>query len=387
MKNFIKYIQAINENPIVPKEAKSTTTILLPELDTTEGIYRSILPSFILNGSADLRVIIAGITEKTTESNNAKDFTISAEIINESDHIVFPFVTYPLQSIMEKILSVKKGIKFSYYIDFNYYTVPDAYPHAKEYNSAEMIRNIELNIRAVDQVIFTNRSLRDYVQEKLAEKYKQKSGVQLAYQPLFILPEIMEGGYGTNPEPDTLKILMIGDEYQFSDFNWIKGILKDLKTKYKSRIKLIVIGFDGNRKGKNFLAGLEFDYQPRVKFSHYFELIKHISPDILLIPANVSTFNHTTKNYIKYLEFAHLSIPVLAPDIKPYQELITTNKNGFLCGSKDDYFMQVETIFQAREKFEGVMGPAYATASDYSILHENNINILRQIYFPGYVTK
>ena len=60
----------------------------------------------------------------------------------------------------------------------------------------------------------------------------------------------------------------------------------------------------------------------------YFELIRHIAPDILLIPANKNTFNNTSKNYIKYLEFAYMNIPVLAPDLTCYSDIIKTNDNG-----------------------------------------------------------
>jgi hypothetical protein len=106
---------------------------------------------------------------------------------------------------------------------------------------------------------------------------------------------------------------------------------------------------------------------------------------VLLIPANKNTFNNTSKNFVKYLEFSHLNIPVLAPNIPPYSKIIKTNENGFLCDKKEDYFMQLEFLYTARQKFEKATDMAYTTASDYYITIDNNINILRTIYFPNNV--
>ena len=389
MKDFVKYINTMNNEPFPPKKANYTTTILMPELDTTEGIYRTLLPAYIMNKLDDCRVCVIGITERTGIGNNAKDYLISQRLIKESDHVVFPFVSYPIQPIIDEIRKVKKEVKFSYYIDFNFYTVPESYPHAKEYMIAKMIDVIEMNIKAVDQAIFTNKALRDYVGDKIAEKYKEKFGTNLVWQPLFVLPEIMKTDYEMKVEKDKVKVLIIGDEYHFSDINWIKGILYTLKGKYKDKVKLIMLGFNGLKGKNNYLRDLDFEYKERVPYYKYFELLTHISPDVLLIPANKSTFNNTSKNYVKYLELALLNVPVIAPLIKPYggnpaskDNLIVTNQNGFCCESKEDYLMQLECMFTAREKFDGVLGTAYATATDYNIALPGNIEILTSIYFP-----
>jgi hypothetical protein len=389
MRNFISYINAIFQNPFIPKEAKHTTAILLPELHTTEGIYRSLLPSYIFNGMPDYRVLILGLTDKVGVSPNDKDFHITQQIANETDHIVFPFVSFPLQPVIDKVRIIKPSMKFSYYIDANYYLMPDSYPHAKEYKLAKMIEFIEANIKAVDQVIVTNKALKDYIADKLDERYKGiKFNTNIVWQPLFILPALMKTEYENKPEKGKIKILIIGDEYHFTDINWIKGTLKDIKAKYKNAIAIHIIGFDGKRGDKNFLSDLKFEYHPRVPYFKYFELIKHIAPDVLVIPANKNTFNNTSKNYVKYLELAYFNVPVIAPNIRPFgnspntkENLIATNQNGFLCDKKEDYMMQIESMFTTREKFDGVLGVAYATAVDYDITVTSNIEILKKIYF------
>ena len=119
MKEFVKYINAIAKHPILAKKASMTTTILMPELDTTEGIYRSLLPAYIINGSdKNLRVLVVGMTPKAKRvSNNARDFQITKELMDETDHFVFPFVSLALRPVIEKIRDYKPSVKFSYYID------------------------------------------------------------------------------------------------------------------------------------------------------------------------------------------------------------------------------------------------------------------------------
>lgn len=386
MKEFNKYINALIKVPIFSKPAKRTTAILMPELHTTEGIYRSLLPSYILNSLDDHRVLVLGISERTGICMNEKEFQISQALIQECEHIVFPFVSYPLKPFIDEIREVKPDMIFSYYIGANFYTMPDTYPHANEFKVAKMIENIEANIKAVNQIICTNESLLAYIEEKIKERYPDtKFGTNLIYQPLMILPDLLKTTYTNDPPKNKVRILIVGDEYHFSDINYIKGILKDIKVKYKEAAEIHILGFDGTRANKNYLADLNFTHHERVPYFKYFELIRHIAPTALLIPANKNTFNNTSKNFVKYLEFSHLNIPVLAPNIPPYSKIIKTNENGFLCDKKEDYFMQLEFLYTARQKFEKATDMAYTTASDYYITIDNNINILRTIYFPNNV--
>lgn len=386
MKNFIQYIKAISENPVIPKKAKLTTTILMPQLDTTEGIYRSLIPSYVINtAEKDLRMLIVGLSAKMSISNNDKDFHITKELMDETDHFVFPFVSFPLAPVIEKIREYKPGTKFSYYIDANYYLMPDTYPFAKQYKLAKMIESIEDNIKAVDQVITTNDFMNEYIINKLKEKYPDKKfGTMFLRQRLFIMPELMKTEYSNEPKKGIIRALIIGDEYQFSDMNYITGILKDFKCKYKDVFDLHIVGWDGRRNDKAYLPKEDFTYHQRVPFAKYFELIKHIGPNVLIIPANKNKFNDTTKNIVKYLEFAYMNIAVIGPHIEPYKELITNNKNGFLCEDKDTYMFQLETMLTEPAKYEGTLGLAYATAVDYNIAESGNIDKLKKIYFPDY---
>jgi hypothetical protein len=390
MKNFFNYINTIAKQPIIPKKAQYTTTILMPELDTTEGIYRSLLPAYIINGvEKDLRMLIVGMTAKLNISHNAKDFHITKDLIAETDHFVFPFVSFPIRNVIECIKKIKPSMKFSYYLDANYYLMPDTYPFAKEYKVKAMTTNIEDNIRVVDQVICTNNALLDFMLAKLKELYPGVIfGTDFWCQKLYILPELMKTDY-SNEEvlKGRIKALIIGDDYHFSDINYISGILKDFQCKYKEAFNLTILGWDGNRGDRNYMKGIQFTHYARTPYLKYFETIKHIGPSVLIIPGTKSKFNDTSKNYVKYLEFAHMNIPVIAPLVSPYASLISTNKNGFLCEDKDSYSFQLETMLTEPAKAEGVLGSAYATANDNVITDPANLQRLIAIYFPGYTKK
>jgi glycosyltransferase involved in cell wall biosynthesis len=197
----------------------------------------------------------------------------------------------------------------------------------------------------------------------------------------------MKTEYTNDTKPGKIKALIIGDESQFSDINYILGMLKDFKCKHKDKFELIIMGWNGKRTNRDYMKNIPFTHIERTPFEKYFETIRHIGPDVLIIPATKSKFTDTSKNYIKYLEFAHMNIPVIAPNILPYSDLITNNTNGFLCSAKEDYAFQLETLYTEPSKASGTLGIAYATASDMNIAEECNILKLKSIYFPDYGSK
>jgi len=101
-----------------------------------------------------------------------------------------------------------------------------------------------------------------------------------------------------------------------------------------------------------------------------------------MIPGKKTKFNETSKNYVKFLEFACLEIPVIAPAFDPYQSVIESNRTGFLAKDKEDFLFQIDTLIEDKDKFRGVLNfaSAYATL-DFNIASKDNIDLLAQIYF------
>jgi hypothetical protein len=291
-------------------------------------------------------------------------------------------VSQPLKPIIDWCLTHNPKLKFSYYIDFNYYYTPDSYPFSNEYSKAEAIEIIEDNILHVNQVILTNHSLYNFLHTNLSEKPQFKGcGTELTYQQLYfdktLIPEDMAL---IKNDGKKKRFGFVLNQRQFSDINYIKGVLKDFMKEHAAEATLVILGFNGVHKGKNYLSGLDIEHHARVPFVDYFEKLNSLAIDCFVIPASPNQFNKTSKNYIKYLEFSRLGIPVIAPDIEPYKRIVSPNGNGVLCDKKESWTFQMGTFLKDPDKFEGMLVHSAATSLDYDINDSDNLDKLLQVY-------
>jgi hypothetical protein len=388
MKEFAKYVERvdrarnISEFPQV-KDHEYTVLILQPEGGTTEGIYRSLLPSLVLNRDTNIRCLPLGYSEHLESTSiNEKAFEIKEKAAEIANHIVFPFVSQPLKPIMDWCREINPEIKFSYYIDFNYYYTPDSHPFANEYNKAEALEIIEDNILHVDQVIFTNHSLYSFLHAHLSEKPQFKGcGTELTFQEMYfdktLIPEDMALIKNSGKKK---RFGFVLNQRHFSDINYIKGVLKEFMKEHSAEAELVILGFNGIHKGKNYLKEINFEHHPTVPFFDYFEKLNELAIDCFVIPASPNKFNETSKNYIKYIEFSRLGVPVIAPNIKPYQKIISPNGNGVLCDKKETWTFQMETFLKDPDKFESMLTHSSATALDFDISDKQNMEKLMQVY-------
>ena len=389
MKEFAKYIEKVanaknlSEFPQT-KGFNYTVSFIQPVLGTTEGIYRVLLPSMILNRETTIRALPLGLILEPMESIsiNEKDYKLKELAIQASDHIVFPFVSQPLEPILELVKDINPKVKVSYYIDFNYYFTPESYPFADEYNTADKVAIIERNIAAVDQVIVTNKALYNFLHTELATKEHIKGcGTKIDYQPLLfdknLIPEDMAR---IANESKVKRFCFVLNNYHFSDINYIKGVLKDFMKEQAGKAQIVIVGYDGHHKGKNYLGSLNFEHHKTIPYFNYFETLNELAIDCFVIPASPNRFNTTSKNYIKYIEFSRLGIPVIAPNIDPYSDVISHNGNGILCDKKETWTFQMKTFLDDPEKFKSMEGMATATSLDYDINDPENINKLMRIY-------
>ncbi len=394
MKEFEQYIQkavsAKNLSEFPQRRGyEYTVSFVTPEIGTAEGIYRTLLPCMVLNRETTIRAIPLGTTSHLESvSINAKDYMILRKAIEVSDHIVFPFVSYslgpdnPLGPNIEEIRKINPKTKISYFIDFNYYFIPESYPFSNEYGKADKIAIIERNIAMVDQIIVTNKALYNFLGPELSTKEHIKGrGTDMVYQPLYfdknLIPEDM--ARIVNPEKEK-RFGFVLNNYHFSDINFIKGVLQDFMKEYSGKAQIVIIGFNGYHKGKNYLANINFEHHKTIPYFNYFETLNELAIDCFVIPAKPIPFNNTSKNYIKYLEFARLGVPVIAPNITPYSEIIEHNGNGVLCDKKETWTHQMKIFLEDPGKFEQQANMASATSLDFDINDKESIEKLMRIY-------
>ena len=368
----------------VKKDFNYTVAFIQTETNTVEGIYRSLLPSFYLNNLTTIRAFPVGRSEQMNSvSINQKEYEIKRNLAEITDHIIFPFTSLPLKGVVEELKKINPKLKFSYYIDYNFYFIPDSFPFMKEYAGAEIIANIEENITVVDQVIVTNRSLYNYLSLELSKKDNIKGcKTDICHQPLYydksLFPKLPE----ENLKKDNKKVRfgIVMNQTHFSDLNFIKGILKEFLKNNSDKAEIVLMGWNGMYKGKNYLSNIDIEYHPPVPFFDYFEKLISLNIDCFIIPAKDNKFNTTSKNYIKGIEFTRLNTPIIAPDIDPYKEIFTHNDNAVLCKTKENWLFEMETFLKDPDKYYGLKDRAFVSILEKEISEKDNIENLLNIY-------
>jgi hypothetical protein len=390
MKKFKEYIEKLHkaknlsEFP-VKKDFDYTVSFIVPETNTSEGIYRTLLPSMHLNNETTIRALPVGLSEqKMSISINQNDYMIKRGLAEISNHIVFPFLSYSLEPIISELKSINPKIKFSYYIDYNFYFTPDSYPFMKEYSTAEAIASIEKNITLVDQVIVTNHSLYNYLHVELSKKEHIKGcNTNICYQPLFYDKDLIDEVIF--PEENQKKkgkkrFRIVMNQTHFSDLSFIKGILKEFLKNYSGQAEIVLLGWNGDYKNRNYLNNIEVEYHPFVPFSEYFQKLVDLNIDCFIIPAKPNKFNDTSKNISKFYEFTRINKPVIVPSIEPYKAIAINNDNAVLCNEKETWMFAMEVFLKDPQKYEGLKDRAFMSIIENEISDPDNLKILMEIY-------
>jgi len=106
---------------------------------------------------------------------------------------------------------------------------------------------------------------------------------------------------------------------------------------YKEKIRIVVLGYKSENDKLNMLKGVIFEYVKPVSIVHYFKQLSSLQIDLLFIPLVNNKYNATSENYNKYLEAGVFRIPLLAPDIYPYNKIIKSEVNGFIFGQRENF--------------------------------------------------
>ncbi len=121
------------------------------------------------------------------------------------------------------------------------------------------------------------------------------------------------------------------------DIQYYNEQLRSINKMYRDKIRIVVLGYKNENDRLNMLKGVIYEYVKPVSIVHYFKQLASMQIDLLFIPLINNLYNATSENYNKYLEAGVFKVPIIAPDIYPYNRLITHENNGFIFSKRETF--------------------------------------------------
>lgn len=335
-----KYPQLINK--------KGTKILFISPVLTAEGIYKMILPAIELAKYNEYNTIITKIHKYDPENPNQQhDSPIHEDLIKWADYINFPFMTDNIAPLIDQIKKINKNVEISMHMDISFWNVPNWHPFHELYNNKETQEAIMSNIKAIDLLIVSNDKIKDAFIKHYGDQLKQVRALVINMPLLisqYIFPEEQfEKIIKQLPEPPNpksrkkVKIGIIGNIYDYADIKSIIPVIDYLHSdKLKNKCQLILFGYNGdeikfNRKNekqvtKNFILDkLQIKYFHPVTYFKYFEKVKSLELDFVIIPSAEDEFSKLSRSYTKFLELSLLGIPCILQNVDAFRKILESD--------------------------------------------------------------
>lgn len=176
---------------------------------SSKDFYTKILP-FMLLYKDDTATAMINL-DKYSPEEQLTDINVYFKEVTDllwADFIVIPFTIKPLKVFLRKLKEINPKCKIIYWIDYNFYELPENSPLKKHFTK-EAINNVEENIWNSDICRVTQQGLHQYLITKLNDLAATKfagvhSEVALDLQPILINQEIVLANVDYNPQEPKL---------------------------------------------------------------------------------------------------------------------------------------------------------------------------------------
>lgn len=193
--------------------------------------------------------------------------------------------------------------------------------------------------------------------EFLADEYRKLNN------NVVVLPNCVDpSDWGTPLKNDNgkVRIGIVGSTAINNDMLQIKGLLKELSEREDVELILFALppkGEDYKKMRDIYQPEIDFWNELKVEWQHfvnqpdYFETLRSLKLDMMLIPREDSYFNRCKSN-LKFLEASMLEIPIVAqgfPDgLSPYQGKEDA-RHMLIAHTEDDWKHMTEKLIQNKE--------------------------------------
>jgi uncharacterized UPF0146 family protein len=405
MKNIIELHKALQDNSFMKVQfmsnSKNRNVLFLTVKTTGKNLYRYLLPYFVMReqelpestGLSTWECAITGMEKFNKERplvNNTSSF-LNSSMILWADIIVVPFTIQPLENIIKQWRMINPNIKVYYNIDFDYTDLPKDHLYKEIFEVNDVTKAVNINTIISDKVFTTNAKmaehLTDYINNLLRDEKSpyRKHEVRCTVQPLpmFIDPEIVLENIENNQiekvNSDKFRIGIVCSEHTHSD---IEAYKKEMFTLSKEHnVQFVLFGYDGIKDGKKcYLDGTDVEYVKPCSIVHYFKQLQSLSLSAMFLPLKKITYNERSESYNRLLESWLMEIPVIAPDMFPYNEIIVPNKSGFIFQKKAQIIDYVSFIKENPDEIKKLTENASKVLEHTFCFNEANVLYLNEIY-------
>lgn len=351
-----------------PNKNNATTILYISPLITGVGLYRAILPFWVINKTSTHRSEISSL--ECYDPNNRKTgfkININEEQIKRADYIVFQTSFHNLQEhiSMFREINTKSHLKFAMDIDDNYHIVM---PGENPKTAKQMRDQLLKNMNACDFVVCENHRLKEF--------YEPITHVEFKLMPNLLHDDCLKVEEKLL-ESKKIRIGMIFNPTQFFDVKIIHPVLKYIQEKHKE-VQLVLFGWNCKITGKylrNALPGINYEYHAPVPIYDYFEKLKSLKLNMALMPLQDNEFNKC-KSFHKILQYAQSGIYPICSKVEPY-----TRSGLYIdtCKNEEDFIKALEHNFN-RPPTEIALINENLVQENYTWHNHKNIDLLKNLF-------
>jgi outer membrane biosynthesis protein TonB len=180
--------------------------------------------------------------------------------------------------------------------------------------------------------------------------------------------------------PKKYRIGIICSPNNYTDIKVYNDEFRKINEKYGDNVTLIFIGYDYKEDKGKILDGVNFEYIEQVSIIQYFKQLQSLALDLIFIPLDRSLYNVTSENINKYMEGGLFNIPLIVDDMFPYNQIILSERNGFLYKTKQNFITELDKILNNPDLIKVVSIEVKNDVLRSYTYSDNNIGLIASVY-------
>lgn len=227
--------------------------------------------------------------------------------------------------------------------------VPDKHPMAKEVNTKEWRKEIQVALASADVCITTNETLKNRF-------FGVNNNIRVF--PNYIDFSFWDRPYNPNTNDKQIRLGWAGGISHQEDLEWIAPVIAKVLEKYP-QVKFIYCG-DGGAYAKDKLTTFEYgkdhlveippsrrEFTLGAKIEQWPDKLSSLQLDIAIAPLVKNEFSEC-KTPIKFMEYAINRTPSVCQRFM-YHQVITDGVDGLLAGDRDEWFDKISMLIEDKE--------------------------------------